>query len=674
MFNSLQEMVASDPKYNDALFKLQIIEAGLGQPLTDEQKMFALDFTRDIITFANPGTGKTHTLTAGILMAQSYWQILSSNIFCMSYTNAATNEIKGRHKVLAKKMKVPTSVEFGTFHSLSKKILQSAYPDMQVVDKYNDQAAVEDMTTYIHQVAPEYSFDNKQVWKILRVINELNSSFTFTDENVATKYSFTNLGIELDKFQELRRKWFGHGLILGKITQGDIPLYCLYALIKKPNIAAEWIGKYEIMIVDEFQDLSLLDLEILSRVAKKLIVVGDMKQQIYVFSGACPEIVDAYKRTRPNAFECYLTQSFRCPQPIADLANKIIAPNLKEDPKFIGRPTLKPITESECIEIKNRKDLDWKEIFKDMSNEKLNSILILYRNNASTIPVIEELYSRKIPFRCPKFARVMDIPVLSTMCKLVDAAWHPNDRMLVEEALKVFPEFRFNRYNISTYTSIMAKSNKTIFDLEYLFEQGSSKEILSAMREAANRINNKKSAGNVIVAVRDAYKKFIQRYEYYPNEETYYYNMVAPIANIMTYPEMVNHENDKLQQSQYCLSADLGVRCYTMHSSKGLEADNVYLLDVNEGIFPNAEVLKKKHEAGCDYDCSLDVRSERNLLYVAVTRAKQHLTISFSNEQLATLLSDPDRNVYRYYDGIYETEHQLYDDLAGFTKVLVEDR
>ena len=154
--------------------------------------------------------------------------------------------------------------------------------------------------------------------------------------------------------------------------------------------------------------------------------------------------------------------------------------------------------------------------------------------------------------------------------------------------------------------------------------------------------------------------------EYYPNEDTYYYNMAAGICNRMTYPEMVQREIDKENRSKECLNADFGIRCYTMHSSKGLEAKHIYLLDVDEGLFPNTNVLTKKHEAGCDYDASLDVRSERNLLYVAITRAKDTVTVSYSNGSLATLLSNPEGNTYRMYDKIYESEHKLYDDIETF--------
>lgn len=649
-----------------ALFELKTIEYKIGKPLTDEQRELALDFTTDTIAFANPGTGKTHTLTAGIILAQIFHKIPADEIFCMSYTKAATDEIKARYRKLAKKMNASDKCNFGTFHKLSRKILTSAYPDIQVVGDYDYDDAIDDMTKYLHEVVPEYSFDKKKVWRIIKAIDTLNSCFVFDRENLLTKHTFKSLGLSVDAFQRLRTLWFERGTISGEITQGDIPLYCLYALIKKPDIIKEWAGKYKIMIVDEFQDLSLLHLEILSRVADTLVVVGDMKQQIYVYNGSCPEIVDAYYKSRPNARRCNLTQSFRCTQAIADLASNVIKPNLSEDAGFKGRVGTETVLSEQCIDYIDRRNIDWEDVFKDVTNETLNDIMILYRNNASTIPIIDELYDKKIPYRCTKFVKVTDIPVLSTLCDLVNAAWVPTDVTYARKALEHFPEFRYQKYNIGEYIKCMKNGRTSIYGLYNQLEQDSSRTILDAIKQAGERIKAQKSAGNVIASLRTVYDKYMKANEYYPNEDTYYYNMAAGICNRMTYPEMVQREIDKENRSKECLNADFGIRCYTMHSSKGLEAKHIYLLDVDEGLFPNTSVLTKKHEAGCDYDASLDVRSERNLLYVAITRAKDTVTISYSNGSLATLLSNPEGNTYRMYDKIYESEHKLYDDIETF--------
>lgn len=657
-----------------AMLKLREIEYFIGSPLTDEQRNFAYNFNRDIITFANPGTGKTHTLTTGILTAQTYWGIQPTKMFCMSYTNAATDEIKGRYMRLARKLNTYTGVQFGTFHSLANKILADSYHQMSVVKEHPPEELADSMASYIQQIMPEYAFDRKKARRIAKVIANLNSAYIFDDDNIESKYEFKCLEMPLDKFKELRLKWFERGLILNTIEQGEIPLFCLYALKNRPEVAEIWKGRYEIMIVDEFQDLSLLDLEILSMVAKKLIVVGDMKQQIYVFSGACPEIVEAYKRMRPDAVECRLTQSFRCPQPIADLATRVIAPNMKEDANFTGRSGSENEQSQDIIKILDRKDLDWNEAFKDTNNDNLNDILILYRNNASTIPVIDTLYESKIPYRCPKFVKVNEIPVIRTLCDLINAAWQPSDIQMVTKALCHFPEFRWNQYNIPVIAA-MKSSHKNLFEVNYRYEDERSKEILNAMREAAANLQAGKTAGAIMIRLKPVYDKYILPNEWINADEVpYYLNMAAPVANNRTYPDMIMREQAKEMRALECQSANIGVRCYTMHSSKGLEGKTVYLLDVNEGVFPNYAVLQRKHKAKCDYDASIDVRSERNLLYVAITRARERIYISYSNGALAMLLQSPEQNEYSYFDKVYRDNYKFFDDSLAFERDMLGGR
>ena len=312
---------------NEERVKLDIISAYIGSPLTEEQKEFACDFRKDTISFSDPGTGKTHTLTAGLIMAQQYHKVPGDKINCMSFTNAATSEMAGRYEKLCRKCSVPPTVVFNTFHSLSNRIMRDAYPTMKILAKGNVKQDVEDMVQYLRNVGIEAEDDKKYVRKVINAINTLNSSLTFHPDNLITKHAFVELNMDINVFQSLRRTWFVRGITTNEIVQGDIPLYCLYALMRKPDIIQKWKGKYQIMVVDEFQDLSLLHLRILSYIAKTLIVIGDMKQQIYAFNGACKEIVREYRKLHPDARVCNLTQSFRCGQEIADFATRIIKPN-----------------------------------------------------------------------------------------------------------------------------------------------------------------------------------------------------------------------------------------------------------------------------------------------------------------------------------------------------------
>ena len=652
--------------------KLDIISAYIGSPLTTEQKEFASNFTHDTMSFSDPGTGKTHTLIAGLILAQSYHKVPGAEINCMSFTNAAVSEMAGRYQALCKKCTITPSVKFNTFHSLSRAIMKDAFPRMDirgVPDYKND---VEDIKRYLLQYGIDCGDDTRYPRKVIKAINNLNSSLTFHPENVARKYDFIELGLDLEIFQNLRVEWFMRGRIMNQIVQGDIPLYCLYALMNNEDIINKWKSKYQIMVVDEFQDLSLLHLRILSYITKTLIVIGDMKQQIYAFNGACPQIVDAYFQLHPNARICNLTESFRCGQEIAEFATRLIKPNDNSIECFKGH------NRGSSVSIVNRRDLDWKEIVSKIDADQkahgragMRDVMFLYRNNASAIPIIEELYKNKIPFRCSKYAKIMDIPVFDSLSKLVNAAWQPNSFEMVSEALKVFPEFRNSYFNQDPPpVQAMRASGKNIFELNYKYKEKSSIDILTAMSAAKNAIEQKKSAGVVYMKLFDVYDRYIYKAEWWKldNDKEFYINLVAPICNSKPYPLMYAEEIEKEQENVRAIKASTGIRCYTMHSAKGLEADDVYILDCDEGKFPNSKIMKNKLDAGCEYDVAVDIRSERNLLYVAVTRAKDNVVISYSGEA-CKLVTEPASSDYTQYDEFYESGLSEYDDAEEFFKL-----
>lgn len=304
--------------------------------------------------------------------------------------------------------------------------------------------------------------------------------------------------------------------------------------------------------------------------------------------------------------------------------------------------------------------------------EGMRDTMFLYRNNASAIPVIEELYKNKIPYRCPKFSRVMDIPLFSTLSLLADAAWQPNDIVMCEKALKVFPEFRSLPYGQRPGPVLaMQASGKDIFTVNYKYREQSSYDILGAMVAVHKDISEGKNSGIVYMKFMQVYDKYLHKLEWWKldREKEFYFGLVAPICNTKPYPLMRAEEIDKASENEKAMKAGVGIRCYTMHSAKGLEADDVYILDCDEGIIPNDKVLQKKKDVGCLYDIAVDVRSERNLLYVAITRAKDSVVISYSGAKPADLISDPNCERYAQFDEYYQDSITEYNDAEEFFKL-----
>lgn len=663
-----------DWKFNNQLLvELSAITSAMGSRLTDEQKEFVSDFTTDTLSFSDAGTGKTYSLIAGIALAQAYYKIKGSEICCISYTNAAVNEISARYSKLYKKMTLGSKPDFRTFHSLNLRILNDAYPGITTGNiTFADVKSM--MDSYMHERGLS-TLDGTYTKKVYNAINSLNSALVFSEESLMQNYKFLELEMSIDNFNYIRRRLFSAGIIRKKIDKGDIPIYCLYALHKYPQIIEKWKGKFKVMVVDEFQDLTLLHLEILNYITQTLIAIGDMKQQIYGFNGASDLIVDKYLEHRPNARRCNLTQSFRCANEIADFAKSIVESNVID-----GTPiNFKGNGPGGIVEILKSSDMNWNEVANSISRDikehsyvGAKDVMFLYRNNAAMIPIVEELYQLGIQFRCANnrgYTTIMDLPLVGDLFSLAYVALNDSNPEYLNKALRLFPEF--NEYGYGTElppVTAVRKFGKGLLSMNYKWKESSSKAIINAILNAKVAISNGEKCGRVLNTLWAAYSSFIisKRWWLFDNIPEYYFGLVGDILVKKTIEQVIKDEEKKLALNDNNIRAGIGVRCYTLHSAKGLEADEVYILDANEGLFPNAKILKNKTEKGCILDAAKDIRNERNLLFVGATRAKKKLVITYTGE-LAKLISK-DSSKYKLYDDEYivNSRNVLGDDVGSF--------
>lgn len=652
---------------NQLLVELSVITSAMGSRLTDEQREFVSDFTTDTLSFSDAGTGKTYSLIAGIALAQAYYKIKGSEICCISYTNAAVNEISARYSKLYKKMTLGSKPDFRTFHSLNLRILNDAYPGITTGNiTFADVKPM--MDSYMHERGLS-SMDGNYVKKVYNAINSLNSALVFSEESLMKNYKFLELDMSIDDFNYIRRRLFSAGIIRKKIDQGDIPIYCLYALHKYPQIIERWKGKFKIMVVDEFQDLTLLHLEILNYITQTLVAIGDMKQQIYGFNGASDLIVDKYLGHRPNARRCNLTQSFRCANEIADFAKGIVEPNVID-----GQPiAFKGNGPGGIVEIIKSEDMDWYGVANTISRDikehtyiGAKDVMFLYRNNASMIPIVEELYQLGIQFRCANnrgYTTIMNLPVVGDLFSLAYVALDDSNTEYLNKALRLFPEFADFGYGTELPpVTAVRKFNKGLLSLNYKFKESSSRALMNAIVDAKAAIESGEKCGRVLNTLWVAYASFVisRRWWMFDNKPEFYFGLVGDILVKKTIEQVIKDEEKKLALNDNNIRAGIGVRCYTLHSAKGLEADEVYILDANEGLFPNAKILKQKTEAGCILDAAKDIRNERNLLFVGATRAKKKLVVTYTGE-LASLITK-NSNKFKRYDQEY-IEHSR--DISG---------
>lgn len=652
----------------DAL--IATMEARLNTVYTDEQREFIKSFTAPTICFASPGTGKTTTAIGGLITAELGCHIPGQNIYALSFTKMATAELCVRHRKALDKLGVPAQmVNFRTLHSLCSKILEdnfhllgmSSMKPSGPMPLHKAVRLVEDMSREKgHALTPDMAK------KVVLAVRDLNSSLIFDEDHVLTKKSYKDTHVDFNLFTALRKDLFDYCLLTEIIPVDHIILYTLKLLTEHPEVSKDFKSKCKIMLVDEAQDFSLLHLRVISLLTDCLVMIGDMKQQIYAFNGACQEIVQRYYELYPTANTLELNQSFRCHDEILNYANTIITPN------GWGNDNVKGIGDGGAVQLSNMLSLSeladqFSDDYESNHHDFTRDVMFLFRNNASAIPIAEQLYQRRVPLRVNKHISVLELPVLKELLEILTLCRNPYNMNYVGALAYLIPELRtFKIVQESPFYKMVVKSGGSVFEVNYMFhDPGTGSAAMSLLSDIAEDIKQGKPVRDLLNKLYPMYaeqwlNKRLWMLEYSP---AYYIGLVQDIVRDKTFDKFVADESAKAQFIKECNEKSKGIRCYTMHAAKGLEADDVYILDSEEGIIPNLSKLNQLVKSGCGMDAAREIRNERSLCYVAITRARDNVYIVYNKTPAAMIVGE---NPYTSFDDMYREQSMQSDDIDAF--------
>lgn len=646
-----------------------MLEVRLDRVFTAEQTKFIQSLDKPGICFASPGTGKTASAVAGLLLTELYKGIPGDNIYALSFTNMATLELSVRHEEACKLLGVSQRVHFKTLHAMCSKILRDHYQSIgmwkyETIKEWDMESMAK--TIYDSARSMNIDLDAHKARTVVRAVRALNSSLTFARENVTTKASFIDTGLSYDDFQYLRKLMYEYDKQVGTVESNNIMIYTLELLLEHPEISEEFKKDCKVLLVDEAQDLSLLQLRILSLLTDNLILIGDIKQQIYAFNGACQEIVTQYKRYFPQAWTLEFTKSFRCKNEIVNYATKLILPSKVGGENFIGTGDGGIVT----IE----KGIDYKTICEKINDDFLSNrrnftkgILFLFRNNLSSIPIAEEFYKLGTPFRINHYKPVSQITVMRELCAIADLAENPRGTEYLYALKYLIPELRvYNNIQESPIFKIMKSKRCDLFDVDYKYRDTYCAEnVMHMLMEVNEMLLHGDSAAAVFNKIYPLLYEywFKTRERFMEYDANYYLNLAAYVVRGKSYRQFRQDELKKSEMIKDCNERRIGVRCFTFHSAKGLEDDIVYMVDCDQGIIPNKSKMKSMTDRHCFMDAAREVRNERSLVYVAATRAKTELHIHY-NEELSSIMTSV--NEYSNLDFIYENYKQSYSDVEVF--------
>ena len=563
-----------------------------------QQQKAVEHFGGPLLVAAGAGSGKTKTLTSRIAFLLEKG-ILPERILAITFTNKAAEEMKSRiFKIRNLKSEIRNPMFIGTFHSLGARILKKEGHYFGRTAGYtifdND-----DSLSLIRKVMKEMDISKEQVnssmveGSISRVKNELW-------EEPSHKIG----RLIYHRYEEALAK--NNAFDFDDLIQKVVLLFRTY-----PDVAKKYQEQWDHVLVDEFQDINTAQYELIKSLAgghRNLSVVGDDAQAIYGFRYADFRNFLNFERDWPGAKLILLEENYRSTANIISAANRVIKNNKLQKPKSLWTANLA----GELIRVMAAKDeneeAEWvvdKIKESGIGDQTLKNVAILYRTNAQSRAVEQNLIVNQIPYKIFGGIRFYERKEIKDLVAALRLASNPKDSVSAERLLKNLP-----KKTALFLIPEMSRKAKELNLLElinfFLKESDYFEQLEKSEKNASERIEN---INELIVFA-----------------GTFFNKEIAP-ENILS---------SFLEQVSLMTSADkpanrvqmLGVReennfvnLMSIHLAKGLEFDNVFVIGCKEGTLPH-------HRS---YDEPNGVEEERRLMYVAMTRARHNLFLTFTD-------------------------------------------
>lgn len=582
-----------------------------------------------LMVLAGPGSGKTFVITHRIKYLIEGPGINPAHILVVTFSRAAAKEMKDRFEKLCSK----SLVTFGTFHSVFFNLLKTAY------GFGSEQIASDELRyTLIKELIKRNAIENEDINTLAG--NLLNEIALVKQDNISIKNYYSN-SISSDTFKKIYIDYESELEARGKLDFEDMLSLTYELLSERSDILKAVQNRYRYILVDEFQDINFLQYNIIKLIAgekQNITVVGDDDQSIYRFRGARPEIMLGFERDFRNVKKVFLDINFRSSTQIVNASTKLISFNSKRFPKSFTAKNGEGAPVS-LVEFKNP-FLEVNSIIKDIkdyikSGQDINNIAVLYRTNLSPRLLIERLMRNNIPFTIrDAIPNLFDHWVAKDIISYIKLAMKTGDK---SDLLRI--SNKPNRYISRDSLSSSRANIETLFD--YYDDKSYMIKRIVELREHLRTIKNLKPA-TALRYIRNVvgYDEYIEEYcDMNGVESDDCYSILGDLENSAAeynnfndwFVHMDEYKDELIEARKNSNENDKGVRLMTFHSSKGLEFDIVYIIDVNEGSVPY------KKAKGVD-----EIEEERRMFYVAMTRARKKLFICYCVENFGKSIGKSD--------------------------------
>lgn len=582
------------------------------------------------MVLAPPGSGKTLIVTERTRYLIEESGVRPDQILVITFTRYAAREMKERFERLTAGKNYP--VTFGTFHSIFYGILKCAYgigANNLMSEKESSVLLQEVLDQTDIESTPEVEDEEELVRELLREVGMVKNGL-YHLKDFHSKY------LTQDEFAEVFRSYEHQKKELKKFDFDDMLVQCYALFRKKPEILQGWQKRFQYILIDEFQDINRVQYEVIRMLAApryNLFVVGDDDQSIYGFRGAKPELMLYMKQEFPSLRTISLTVNYRSTEFITGAAARVILHNdtrfYKRVQSFRGRG--QNVHVQEVLDEQEEAQYVTEEIQKKLDQGiKPGEIAVLFRTAVQARMISEILSEHRIPFEMRDYvtnfyrhfivkdimaylqlaAGKRDRSLFLTICnrplRYLARNSMENRQVNFEDLRKfycdkdwmldIIDQFDVDvrmMKNMAPYAAIQYIRKKIGYD-DFLKEyaekhQISWKQLMDVMAELEERSKNFKS---------------------YDEWE----------IHIAKYTQELEEQQAKARKIKG--ERENKVQLMTIHSAKGLEFEDVFVIHANEGEIPHQKAEKKD-----------EIEEERRLFYVALTRAKNNLCISYITQK-----------------------------------------
>lgn len=624
-----------------------------------------------LLVIAGAGTGKTHTITGRVLSLINDDGVSPESILALTFTEKAAEEM---HTRIVTELPLGSSEPFiGTFHAFADHVVRSHGLDIGINPEFT-LIKDADLLVFLRQHYDRFSFSyyrsRSQPYSLLatmsqyfgRLQDEAISPKMYADciaelSEKATTDEEKEYVIKHGELAQLYETYMALLIEEGKMDYAGLTYHAREILMTRPSVAAHYAEKYKYVILDEYQDTNIVQNEMIDAIVKRnksIMVVGDDDQAIYKWRGASLHNILSFKQNFPDATEIVLNDNYRSTQPILDCSYAVIQKNNPYrlevqsgiDKKLKSRAfdEEKMFTQPEIHRFSH-----WNEEVNFVAEKAIRAIkknqtvAILARTNALLKPFVEKFVNRDIEFETSTTIELISKPIVKDMIAFLRVVLNPWDdlslyRLLTLAAFKVPMEELHEALKNARHDSLALY---TFLNDE---QWGGIKKVVSTTIEHARENPVSTIIGTFLET--SGYLAYAQEHENAEEltelaqfsefirefEEKHTHKTVADLLEYIRLSEDVGSTDNGSQQRD---SANNPIALMTIHGSKGLEFDVVFIVGAAQNKFPTINrsdalqipesLIKEKARE------SSHIEEERRLFYVACTRAKQILTLTYSD-------------------------------------------